>query len=419
MMIGSVRSFTAFVSGAVSGTGAPWATILTAKALLLVVVLGAAFMNFDEDRFKSAFARWPRTETPTLASRFSTWDIAHYLRLSQEGYDTGSPSCAFYPLWPGVLRVSTVLTGGRLVLAAMLLANALSLVGLWMLYRLVERHYGAAISRDALILMLAFPGALFFSFPYSESLYLVLLMWFFWGLEKERWTWVAASAFLLPLARPLGVFVLLPLAWYLFERGWLWGRAPLPLRGGEEKARAVATGQELANFSRRGNRVVPKLLLLCPLLGYATYFGLMYVWTGNAFEGFEAQKAYPNSPSIRNMFDFPHFINALLNVNSLDGMMDGALDRVFFLLFLASLPLIYRLNRTWFYYALPAGLVPALTSWFMSYRRYTMMLFPVFVVVAQLLSKSRSRSLFWYYVILLAAAQAWAVTQFVNFRWAG
>lgn len=72
------------------------------------------------------------------------------------------------------------------MLAAMLLANALSLVGLGLLYRLMERHCGAALSRDALILLLACPGALFFSFPYSESLYLVLLMGFFWGLERER-----------------------------------------------------------------------------------------------------------------------------------------------------------------------------------------------------------------------------------------
>lgn len=410
MMIRSVRSFTAVVSGAVSGTRVPWATVLAAKTLLVVVAVGAVFMTFDEGQFESAFARWPRTETPTLASRFSTWDIAHYLRLSQEGYEAGSPSCAFYPLWPGAIRVATTVLGGRSLLAGLLLANGLSLVGLGLLYRVIERQCGPRISRDTLILMLAFPGALFFSFPYSESLYLVLLMWFFWGLEQERWTWTGVSAFLLSLARPLGVFVLLPLAWHLFERGWLWGRAPLPLRGGEEEARPVAAVKDLANFAGRGNRAVPKLLLLCPLLGYAAYFGLMYVWTGNVLEGFEAQKAYPNSPSIKNMFNLSGFTDALLNVHSLDGMMDGALDRVFFLLFLASLPPIYRLNRTWFYYALPAGLVPALTSWFMSYRRYTMMLFPVFVVVAQLLSKSRSRSLFWYYVILLAVVQAWAVT---------
>lgn len=411
MMIANERSLEALVSGAVSGSRVPWATILTAKALLLLVVLGSVLMTFNQSQFRSAFAHWPQTEPPTLASRFSTWDIAHYLRLSTTGYEAGSHSCAFYPLWPGAIRAAATPLGGRPLLASLLLTNALSLIGFWLLYRLVERHYGPAIGRDALILMLAFPGALFFSFPYSESLYLVVLMLFLWGLEKERWAWTAVSGFLLPLARPLGVFAILPLAWYLYERGWPWKAKPADAGANE----APAAARWRFTWSRRS----PWLLLLCPLLGYAAYFSLMYVWTGNAFEGFDAQQAYPNSPSIRNMFDVPHFTDALLNVHSLDGMMDGALDRVFFLLFLASLPLIYRLNKTWFFYALPAGLVPALTSWFMSYRRYTLMLFPMFVVLAQLLGKSRSRPLFWYYVILLAAVQAWAVKQFVNFNWAG
>ncbi len=163
----------------------------------------------------------------------------------------------------------------------------------------------------------------------------------------------------------------------------------------------------------------PGLLALCPLLGYAAYFGLMHVWTGNAPEGFEAQKNYPNSPSIANMFNVTGFTNALLNIHSLDGMMDSALDRVFFVLFLALLWPIYRLDKTWFFYVLPAGLVPVLSSWFMSYRRYLMVLFPLFVVPALLLRKAQSRWLFWYYVVLLAALQAWAATRFVNFNWAG
>jgi Gpi18-like mannosyltransferase len=195
-----------------------WRVILLQKGLVLFLVAVSFWGGFDVARFHAAFARWPQNESATLSSRFSTWDIAHYLRLSQDGYEAGSPSCAFYPLWPAVLRVGTVITGNRPVLAAMLLANALSLVGLWLLYRLVERRCGAAVSRDSLILLLAFPGALFFSFPYSESLYLVLLMLFFWSLELRRWFWLAVAGFLLPLARPVGVFIVLPLAWFLFEQ---------------------------------------------------------------------------------------------------------------------------------------------------------------------------------------------------------
>jgi hypothetical protein len=380
--------------------GGPWGIVIGAKAVLLLAVVAAVLGVFNLAQFRSAYARWPRAESPTLASRFSTWDAAHYLALSQNGYAAGSRSCAFYPLWPALIHLGALLTGGRPLLAGMVLANALSVVGFWLFYRLVQRHYGAEIGRDALILMLAFPGALFFSFPYTEPLYLVLVLALFWGLETERWLWMAITGFLLPLARPVGVLAVLPVAWHLFER--------------QKVARAAAT-----TTTGAGNRPRPWPLVLCPLLGYAAYFGLMHAWTGNASEGFEAQKSYPNSPSIRNMFNYAGFLSALANVQTLDGMTDSALDRVFFLLVLALLPLIYRLNKTWFFYTLPAAMVPALTSWFMSYRRYTVVLFPVFVVLAQLLAKCRRRWLFWYYVVCLGALQAWAVRQFVNFNWAG
>jgi hypothetical protein len=376
-----------------------WKVALISKGGMALAVAAALFFSFDLDPFVSTFARWPRTGSPTLWSRFATWDGAHYLLLSTEGYERGSPSCAFYPLWPALIRLASPLAFGNPLAAGLVLANGLSLVSIVLLYRLFE-PYGARTARQAVILFLAFPGALFLSFPYTESLFLVLVLALFWGLETQRWLWPAIAGFLLPVARPVGVFVALPVAWRLYELG--------------KSARAAPATARVAR--RRNWRW---LLALCPLLGYAAYFGLMEAWTGNAFEGFEAQKRYPNSPSIMNMFDCAGFLGALANVHTLCGMRDSAMDRAFFLLALALLPLIYRLNKTWFFYTLSTGLVPALTSWFMSYRRYTVVLFPVFVVLAQLLAKGGRRWLFWYYVILLAALQAWAVWQFVNFRWAG
>jgi hypothetical protein len=55
----------------------------------------------------------------------------------------------------------------------------------------------------------------------------------------------------------------------------------------------------------------------------------------------------------------------------------------------------------------------------MSYRRYAIMLFPMFVVLAQLVARSKSRWLFWYAVAVFGALQVWAICQFINFNWAG
>ncbi len=363
-----------------------WRTILTVKVLLWAAALFAMIgFDFNAIEFRSAFARWPDNETPIFTARLATWDSAHYMLLSTDGYQSGSPSCAFYPFWPLVIRATSYVTKIGTLVSSLLLANAFSMFGCWMFLRLIRIHDKNLQVRDALIFFLAFPGALFFSFPYTESLYFAMVMAFFWALAQRHYFYMTFLSLLLPLTRAVGVFILLPFLWHLYEERKSWQHY---------------------------------LLLSAPIVGYGAYFGLMHIWTGNAFEGFEAQKEYPYSPSIKNMFDLPAFWSAFMNVSSVGGMMDSALDRGFFLLFLAFLPAVWRLNKTWFWYTLPTGLVPAMTSYFMSYRRYIMVLFPLFIVLAQLTVKG-PRWVFWYYVILLAALQAWAVMRFVNFNWAG
>ena len=375
------------LEGGVQSVNFPvWRAILVHRAVLAVAIAAGLFVEFNLTQFLDAYARWPQTKIPDLSSRFSTWDAAHYLILSRDGYIAGSHSCAFYPLWPIAIRAASHLTFGSVLLAGLLLANGLSLAALWFFYRVVARAYGQSIGGKSLILLLAFPGALFFAFPYTESLYLLLVMAFFWELESERYFWPCVLGFLMPLTKAIGVFIVIPWAWHLWQK-----RKPLAYW----------------------------LLLATPVVGYAAYFALMWANTGNAFEGFDAQKAYPYSPSIKNMFNVAGFTDAFVHFSSLDGMMDSALDRGFFVLLLVLLPFIYRLNKTWFFYTLPVGIVPALTSYFMSYRRYIMICFPVFMVLARLFDTTNSRWVFWYYVILLAAVQFWAVTRFVNFYWAG
>ena len=317
--------------------------------------------------------------------RLATGDAEAYLTLSSQGYQNDSPLCAFYPLWPGLIAVSKSVFGSSLT-AGLVLSNGLSLLAMWLFHGLVKRSSGEQMANDALILMLAFPGALFFSVPYSESLFLVLVLAMFRGFELRNYWLVCFTTFLLPLTRAVGILVLLPLAWHLVH---------------ERKALRYW------------------LTALSPLAGYSTYFIIMRLCTGNALEGFQAQQVFPNSPSLGNMFDLPGLLRALGRINTLDGMVDGVLDRVFFVILLAMLPVIYRTNRTWFFYTLPIGLIPALTAWFSSYRRYCMVCFPVFIVLTQLLRKPGRRILFWYFVILLSSLQVWAVIKFVNFGWAG
>ena len=287
-----------------------------ARRKLLLVILGlklatfvsalvvlTCFPTLNEREYHSDL-HWPREGSPTLATHFSTWDGAHYLFLSEVGYQTGSASCAFYPLWPYLIRATSWLTYGNHFVAGLLLANVLSAAAFLVFHFFVERHHRLPTANASVALLLAYPGAIFFSLIYTESLFFLLLTLFFLCLFEQRYVWVAVIGFLLPLTKAVGLFCIFPLLLQLWLR--------------REGAKAY-----LAYYG--------------PILGYATYFGIMYGATGNALEGFDAQLFYPNQPSVAHIFDLPGFLAHLVMPLQWHGMVDSALDRGLFLLLVACL----------------------------------------------------------------------------------
>ena len=99
---------------------------------LLVVAL---IPMLDTQMFDRAM-RWPAEGKLTYQSRYATWDAAHYLHIAEQGYAPGSPSCAFYPLWPFLIRTCAPVFGGSLFWTGIILSNLLSLAGFFLFYRL-------------------------------------------------------------------------------------------------------------------------------------------------------------------------------------------------------------------------------------------------------------------------------------------
>jgi hypothetical protein len=366
--------------------------ILALALAYKLVFFSLAFLSFWavplwEDGGFSSHLHWPLNSVqPRVSSHLATWDAVHYLKLALEGYTKGSPSDAFYPLWPALIRAGAFLTAGNVFASGLLLGNLISLAGFVLFYRLVERHHGRAAAGLALAFLLAFPGAVFFQFIYTESLFMLLVTVFLTLLLQGRYRAAACVGFLLPLSKAIGIFCLVPLAWELWSR-----RQP-------------------------GRRYA---WLALPVAGYLAYFGVLWAFTGNPFEGYQAQRFYPNKPSIGNIFDIAGSVRAFLDVQSFHGARTSLLDRGFFVVFVAALPAIWRLNHTYFWYALFAGGVPGLATWFFSYSRNIMMCLPLFIVLGVRLQGPEKRWLRWYYLLLLGGLQVFFLVRYVNFMWAG
>ena len=200
--------------------------VLGVKCILLVSVwLVASFYPhlYSQGAYYENF-HWSQ-ETPSLKSWFETWDGMHYLYLSQHGYAANHPTAAFYPLWPFLIRAGSVVLAGHSLIAALVLSNLLSCLGLWMLHDWMSRK-DRPLADVTLLLILAYPGSLFFMFAYTESLFLFLSISFFVFLMQRKYWMTALVSFFLPLTRSVGVLSMIPL---IYDVGSLTGLPLQPL----------------------------------------------------------------------------------------------------------------------------------------------------------------------------------------------
>ncbi len=369
--------------------------------------------------------QWTLQGHPTFESYFTTWDVGHYLFLSHNGYKLDHKACAFYPLWPLLMRYSSMLTGGDDVISGMLMANAFSLTGAFIFVRIAARRLGDSVAWPTLLLFLSFPGSLFFQFPYSESLFFLLIMLLSLGLEEGHFVTALGAAFLLPLTRAVGIFCTLPIALHLIQTAradsWL-GKATgmVALRWireltGERQPQGVdvQTVQLRSGWSN-------VCLLAAPGCGWALYFILMWHWTGNPFEGFIAQKNW-GVQSVHNLFDLPGFVVAFFTPSNLHAFSGSLLDRIAFVLLLYCLPRIWRMDKTWFVWAIVLGVVPAMSGHFTSFIRFQAIVFPLFAALGQKQSgKGRGTRILQLLTLLTFVAFHFVLLWwFLRFQWAG
>jgi hypothetical protein len=367
---------------------------------------------------QNGFRNWRLTIKPHLM----LLDAGSYLMLSEKGYKQGLRDCAFYPLYPLLIRWVSLVTGGHDFLVALALSNLFSFVAFLLFFGMTARRFGKSEAKLALVLLLAFPGSLFFQFVYTESLFLLLLMLFCLALEREYRTLAFVVGFLLPLTRAVGIFCVFPLLWSVFFKWSSGNLAKMLRRAGWMGRFACFVGQHDSDApalkSLNWGGMITFCLVLAPILGWATYFLLMWKWTGNAFEGMEAQKQF-GVQSINNLFAPLGFFTQLLNPTSWHEFRGSLLDRCVFVLLINCLPVIWKLDKSWCVWAFFLGVVPAVSGGFTSFTRFASVVFPLFIALGVLLSKPEKRWLRWLVLCTFALLHLILVWRFVNLRWAG
>jgi len=374
-----------------------WTRLLLPLLSYKVYLLALVYLTFQ--LLPSIFAteiyyenfHWPPDDPPSLASAYKTWDGNHYLYLSEMGYQPGAISNALNPLWPICIRLGSFLFLGDHLISALVLSNLFSLIGLLLFHYFVWNYHGENVADLSTLLLVAYPGALFFAFPYTESLFLLLTMVFFIALYRRDYLLAALASFFLPLAREPGLFVVVPFFYDIYQ-SW------------REKGKV---------------RLEDLVYLTAPVASMFMYFAIMYLSTGNPLEGIEAEKYFIGQRSISSLLDLPAFVRSFADIRYLHGTLYSAFDRLWFVVLVVFLFKIWRTDRRYFWFAILAGIVPPMTGTFWSYTRFLVAVFPLFIAAAEVLSKDKWKGVRWLTIGILFSLQIIFLIRHINNYWVG
>jgi len=322
-----------------------------------------------------------------------TWDAGNYLSITKVGYT--EQTYAFFPLLPLLTRLVTEVTRLDTAVIGVVIVNLAIFFALFVFYRLLKLDFDELTSRRALFFFLLFPTAFFLQAFYSESLFLLLTLSAFYLTRKGQWFIAVICAGLASLSRFLGVFLLFPLLAELISQNGLL----ITLR---EKKRELGS------------------LFLIPLL-FSTYLVFLLATTSNPYKFIQVQKDWDRigSPgqALSPIIVIQQNWATLLSQNNFSGgSIINFLDLIFLIsaLILLILAIKQGVRLSYLIYAGLCLFLPLVSGSLVSMMRFLLIIFPLFIVLANLAQRS-----FWNYLIMLVFAflQAQLVISFIFGLW--
>lgn len=160
---------------------------------------------------------------------WNRWDSINYQKLAEFGYnatDEMRPRLVFYPLYPWTVRLFAFFTHDYLI-SAFIVSTIASLATAVVFYRLVSLEYSKEMAQRAVWFLFIFPTSYFLHIGYTESLFLMLALGAMLAARRQFWLLAGALGALTCLTRVNGL-VLIPALFieaghqYWSTRRWQW-----------------------------------------------------------------------------------------------------------------------------------------------------------------------------------------------------
>jgi hypothetical protein len=151
-----------------------------------------------------------------LVAPWLRWDAEWYLRIVTHGYNSQDGTAAFHPLYPWL---ATILyrSGVDPLVSLWIIASIASLILFYVYHKLACLDLNDSDAYFSTMLLFFTPVALTLFAPYTEPLFLIWgILCLFWA-RKGSWWLAGLAGGLAVLTRQQGLFLIVPLAWELWQ----------------------------------------------------------------------------------------------------------------------------------------------------------------------------------------------------------
>lgn len=364
-------------------------TWLNFNVVAVVVIIKFLILMFAAQSFQIV-RNEPITEANWYWNLFIYWDAENYLKLAESGYASSEANklrIVFFPLYPALVWLFSIVFKNYVLSA--LVVSGIASVALGLVFRqLIKLDYSEKTAQLAVLFLFIFPTSFFFHVPYTESVFLALTVGCFLAARKKSWMLAGILGALACLTRINGLILIFALMFEVWEEY-----------------------HETRRFNRNWF-----FLLLIPA-GFGGYLALNYFVTGDALMFLTYQRE-----NFQRYFRVPwegirETYGRIASPKPTDSQMMGMQELTFVLIGLFATIIGWRyLRKSYVVWMTLNWLLFVSTSFVLSVPRYTLMMFPIFILMARAARRNwHVQVLFIVWSLLYLAI---FLTQFVRGWWA-
>ncbi len=352
--------------------------------ILIISIAYASYILIPEN-----FTRRKNSDTPLL-DPFAQLDARAYLDIAKNGYNadfgSGATNYGWFPLYPFMIKAFSFI---GYELAALLIANIFSFVAVYLLYILVSEEIDKKVAYRTILYTLFFPTAFFLSVMYTESLFLSLSLATFIFAKRNKWHYSGVCGFLASMTRTQGFLLMLPIAYmYLRSKNF--------------------------KFQNIDRKII--FVIIIPLGLFAVFF-YHYLITGDPFIQFANHLKYERA------LTFPWksieiTVKEILTETPTKIFYNSL--NLFITALMVSLAYLSRkqLKKEYFIYFSASILLPLLSATIASITRFSLVIFPAFMIIAIQSKKHKTliNVIYAFSTLLMLLSTAWYANEEIDIK---